>query len=165
MKEVSSPSSRTCVIRKKVLIYTCVPEIILLMCRLVLFWNLENRLFPVASSNCTSLTVLYHYMRGFEVCICFWLEFNCPEVTLSGWQDIKIQLLSNELTACKIHSVSCIVERGKFLLLFCCDVRLQITYFSYFTRIVTNMGSWLANWNVPHAYMCILSQHSVWTSF
>ena len=27
------------------------------------------------------------------MCICLWPEFDCPEVTLCGWQDIKIQLL------------------------------------------------------------------------
>ena len=27
------------------------------------------------------------------MCICLWPEFECPEVTLCGWQDIKIQLL------------------------------------------------------------------------
>ena len=28
-----------------------------------------------------------------EICICLWPEFDCPEVTLCGWQVIKIQLL------------------------------------------------------------------------
>ena len=32
-------------------------------------------------------------MRGFEVCLCLWLEFGCPEVTQCGWQDVEIQLL------------------------------------------------------------------------
>ena len=27
------------------------------------------------------------------MCICLWPEFDCPEETLCGWQDIKIQLL------------------------------------------------------------------------
>ena len=27
------------------------------------------------------------------MCICLWPEFDCPVVTLCGWQDIKIQLL------------------------------------------------------------------------
>ena len=27
------------------------------------------------------------------MCICLWPEFDCPEVTLCGWQDTKIQLL------------------------------------------------------------------------
>ena len=27
------------------------------------------------------------------MCICLWPEFDCPEVTLCGWQDIKFQLL------------------------------------------------------------------------
>ena len=27
------------------------------------------------------------------MCVCLWPEFDCPEVTLCGWQDIKIQLL------------------------------------------------------------------------
>ena len=27
------------------------------------------------------------------MCICLWPEFDYPEVTLCGWQDIKIQLL------------------------------------------------------------------------
>ena len=30
--------------------------------------------------------------KSLEMCICFWPEFDCPEVTLCGWQDIKIQL-------------------------------------------------------------------------
>ena len=31
--------------------------------------------------------------KSLEMCICLWPEFDCPEVTLCGWQDIKIQLL------------------------------------------------------------------------
>ena len=31
--------------------------------------------------------------KSLELCICLWPEFDCPEVTLCGWQDIKIQLL------------------------------------------------------------------------
>ena len=34
--------------------------------------------------------------KGFEIilCICLRPEFDCPKVTLCGWRDIKIQLLS-----------------------------------------------------------------------
>ena len=31
--------------------------------------------------------------KSLEMYICLWPEFDCPEVTLCGWQDIKIQLL------------------------------------------------------------------------
>ena len=31
--------------------------------------------------------------KSLEMCICLWPEFDCSEVTLYGWQDIKIQLL------------------------------------------------------------------------
>ena len=31
--------------------------------------------------------------KSLEMRICLWPEFDCPEVTLCGWQDIKIQLL------------------------------------------------------------------------
>ena len=31
--------------------------------------------------------------KSLEMWICLWPEFDCPEVTLCGWQDIKIQLL------------------------------------------------------------------------
>ena len=31
--------------------------------------------------------------KSLEMCFCLWPEFDCPEVTLCGWQDIKIQLL------------------------------------------------------------------------
>ena len=31
--------------------------------------------------------------KSWEMCICLWPEFDHPEVTLGGWQDIKIQLL------------------------------------------------------------------------
>ena len=31
--------------------------------------------------------------KSLETCTCLWPEFDCPEVTLCGWQDIKIQLL------------------------------------------------------------------------
>ena len=31
--------------------------------------------------------------KSLEMCICLWPEFDCPDVTLCGWQDIKIQLL------------------------------------------------------------------------
>ena len=33
---------------------------------------------------------VYKYEKSLEMCICF----DCPEVTLCGWQDIKIQLLT-----------------------------------------------------------------------
>jgi len=32
------------------------------------------------------------------MCICLWPEFDCPGVTLCGWQDIKIQLITNSHT-------------------------------------------------------------------
>ena len=32
--------------------------------------------------------------RGFEMCTSLWPEFDLPEVTQCGWQDIKIQLLT-----------------------------------------------------------------------
>ena len=32
--------------------------------------------------------------KSLEISICLWPEFVCPEVTLCGWQDIKIQLLN-----------------------------------------------------------------------
>ena len=31
--------------------------------------------------------------KSLEMCICLWPELDCPQVTLCGWQDIKIQLL------------------------------------------------------------------------
>ena len=31
--------------------------------------------------------------KSLEMCVCLGPEFDCPEVTLCGWQDIKIQLL------------------------------------------------------------------------
>ena len=31
--------------------------------------------------------------KRLEMFICLWPEFDCPEVTLYGWQDIKTQLL------------------------------------------------------------------------
>ena len=37
---------------------------------------------------------IYIYEKSLEICICLWPEFDCPEVTLCGWQDIKIQLLT-----------------------------------------------------------------------
>ena len=36
------------------------------------------------------------------MCICLWPKFDCPEVTLCGWQDIKIQLL---LLPTELHPV------------------------------------------------------------
>ena len=38
---------------------------------------------------------VYISENSFEMCICLWPEFDCPEGTLCGWQDIKIQLLTN----------------------------------------------------------------------
>ena len=32
-------------------------------------------------------------IKSLEMYICLWPEFECPEVTLCGWQDINIQLL------------------------------------------------------------------------
>ena len=40
---------------------------------------------------------LYIYEKSFEMCICVWPEFDCPEVTLCSWQDIKIRILTNSL--------------------------------------------------------------------
>ena len=34
------------------------------------------------------------WIGPWQMCICLWPGFNCPEVTLCGWQDIKIQLLT-----------------------------------------------------------------------
>ena len=31
--------------------------------------------------------------KSLELCICLWPELDCPEVSLCGWRDIKIQLL------------------------------------------------------------------------
>ena len=31
--------------------------------------------------------------RHLEMCVCLWPEFDCLEVTLCGWRDVKIQLL------------------------------------------------------------------------
>ena len=31
--------------------------------------------------------------KSLEMCIWLWPEFDCPEVTLCGWQDITVQLL------------------------------------------------------------------------
>ena len=36
---------------------------------------------------------IYICEKSLEMCICLWPELDCPEVTLCGWQDIKIQLL------------------------------------------------------------------------
>ena len=36
---------------------------------------------------------VYTYEKSFKMCICLWPEFDSPEVTLCGWQDIKIHLL------------------------------------------------------------------------
>ena len=35
----------------------------------------------------------YICKKSLEMCICLRPEFDCPEVTLCGWQDINIQLL------------------------------------------------------------------------
>ena len=32
------------------------------------------------------------YEKSYEMCMCLWPEFDCPEVTLCGCQDVKIQL-------------------------------------------------------------------------
>ena len=48
------------------------------------------------------LIILYICEKSLEVCICLWPEFDCPEVTLCGWQDIKIQLLL--LLVCRLKS-------------------------------------------------------------
>ena len=37
----------------------------------------------------------YIYEKRFEMRICLCPEFECPEVTLCGWQNIKIQLLQS----------------------------------------------------------------------
>ena len=35
-----------------------------------------------------------YILRDFQMCICLW-QFDCPEVTLCGRQDVRIQLLTN----------------------------------------------------------------------
>ena len=37
--------------------------------------------------------LIYIYEKNLEMHVCLWPEFDCPEVTHCGWQDIKIQLL------------------------------------------------------------------------
>ena len=39
--------------------------------------------------------IIYIYIceKSLGMCICLWPEFDCPEVTLCFWQDIKIELL------------------------------------------------------------------------
>ena len=44
---------------------------------------------------------LIYSEKNSEMCICLWLEFDCPEVTLCDWQDIKIQLLLLVSLICK----------------------------------------------------------------
>ena len=37
----------------------------------------------------------FMYEKRFDMYICLWPEFDCPEVTHCGWQDNKIQLLTH----------------------------------------------------------------------
>ena len=37
----------------------------------------------------------FMYEKSFKMCICLW-QFDCPEVILRDWQDVKTQLLANE---------------------------------------------------------------------
>ena len=37
--------------------------------------------------------VTWQSEKSLEMFICLWPQFDCPEVTMCGWQDIKIQLL------------------------------------------------------------------------
>ena len=42
----------------------------------------------------------FMYEKSFETCVILHMtKFACPEVTLCSWQDVKKQLLTNQLTA------------------------------------------------------------------
>ena len=70
-------------------------------------------------------------------------EFDCPELTLCGWQDVKIQFLANFCNPGDhfhtfINSLSCTVTKGAELELFY-FLLSQMHLFCWFLR---EKGEW-----------------------
>ena len=53
------------------------------------------------------------YERFWSVCLIM-MEFDCPEVTLCGWQDVKLQLLSPSSTSYFTSSTQKKILFGRF---------------------------------------------------
>ena len=53
------------------------------LCMYVLLYSVGIDFVDLTGGRCTD-------MRSFDVCICLWQEFDCPEVTLCCWQDVTI---------------------------------------------------------------------------
>ena len=86
-----------------------------------------------------------------QMCICLRPEFDCPEVTLCGWQDIKIQLLTYLLYMKRASFHSC------FTPLSCAPTQEIQTAASAANRIVTCPAR---SWGVPVATAC---RESAWS--
>ena len=66
--------------------------------------------------DCLDRGLIYMW-EEFRNVFCLWPEFHCPEVTLCGWQDIKIQLLLL-LLVCKWRRASSLRHNVQLLVRF-----------------------------------------------
>ena len=80
--------------------------------------------------------------KSLEMCICLWPEFDCPEVTLCGWQDIKIQL-PLLLLLLDAFSGSVLLTSGRLLFLLVLKVRWNCSRSS---------RSWWKTWIILDAF-------------
>ena len=124
------------------------------------------------------------YEKSFETCICLWPEFDCPEVMyiLSGWQDIKIQLLTNSpqkgiksvasgvsvhLLTPVVYQLSCLVPKKR-----CFFVLFLFCFYIWNVLCIKNVG-WSFCVDVPCTVIaqiqCLLScvirslRRQIWT--
>ena len=68
------------------------------------------------------LDIYIYYEKNFGMCVCLWPEFDWYKVTLCGWQDIKIQLLTDlRLFWCFIHINASRTVHAKL----CCKLSLE----------------------------------------
>ena len=118
-----------------------------------LFWNpgcLGLTLWKFMSDVCVCIFVkwlvlwidltkgLYIYEKSFEMWVCLWPEFHCPEVTLCGWQDVKIQLLTILVVSfllCLSH-VTTVFKKKKWYI-FVCVLRWQNVWCCFFCQVMT----------------------------
>ena len=98
------------------------------------------------------------------MCICLWPEFDCPEVSLCGWQDINIQLLL--LLWCSWFSMG-----WSFWLHDCGAVQysvLSTALVNFFLLQACGYSGWSDELcfiiylnNLPHKNICIFTVHRV----
>ena len=112
------------------------------------------------------------------MCICLWPDFDCPEVTLCGWQDIKIQLLllsiwylvlfSSSSNLNLKHSTSVGLKRKRKKLTVCYCRQFTHPYFSNTEidvgELLAQSSFWLGQYRPAELLLdCTSFRYSAWS--